>query len=244
MSTALKLISFTSFSMCKNGKISSCKHSADEVMDFANSSHIENKINELCNQSCQKMKTKVQTDLEDIQIKATILLRKEQIVAEEKSSIWDTLGEKLEGLEEKMNGLDTEDFREEVREYINKANIDEDSKKQLIKNADSKGYTNIVQDLKAMQGKVKAQVENIKVRMNAFKEKFPKMTKAVKAMGSPVNVAKTSEALGGITKAIGNIETSNRLQGWAKEWTQGCVNPVSWLPLAAGASSRNLGPTF
>ena len=32
--------------------------------------------------------------------------------------------------------------------------------------------------------------------------------------------------------------------GWAKEWTLGCVNPASWLPLAAGASSRNLGHTF
>ena len=24
------------------------------------------------------------------------------------------------------------------------------------------------------------------------------------------------------------------VQGWAKEWTLGCVNPTSWLPLAAG----------
>ena len=24
------------------------------------------------------------------------------------------------------------------------------------------------------------------------------------------------------------------MQGWAKEWSLGCVNPASWLPLAAG----------
>ena len=35
------------------------------------------------------------------------------------------------------------------------------------------------------------------------------------------------------------------IQGWAKEWTLGCVNPASWLPLAAGgSSSRNLGTTL
>ena len=32
------------------------------------------------------------------------------------------------------------------------------------------------------------------------------------------------------------------LQGSAKRWALGCVNPTSWLPLAA--SSRNLGPTL
>ena len=25
-----------------------------------------------------------------------------------------------------------------------------------------------------------------------------------------------------------------QVQGWAKEWALGCVNPASWLPLAAG----------
>ena len=30
----------------------------------------------------------------------------------------------------------------------------------------------------------------------------------------------------------------------AKEWALGCVNPTSWLPLAPGASSRNLGPAL
>ena len=181
-------------------------------MDFVNSSQIENKINELCSKSCQKMKTQVQANLKEIQIKATILLRTEQSKAEEKSSVLDALGESLEGLEEKMNGLDTEDFREEVREYIKKASIDEDSKKQVIKNAESKGYTNVVQDLRAMQGKVQAKVSNIKSRMNVLKENVPKMTKAIKAMGSPVNVARTSQALGGITTAIGNIKTSNLCQ--------------------------------
>ena len=34
------------------------------------------------------------------------------------------------------------------------------------------------------------------------------------------------------------------LQVSAKRWTLGCVKPASWLPLATGASSRNLGPTF
>ena len=34
------------------------------------------------------------------------------------------------------------------------------------------------------------------------------------------------------------------VQGSAKRWALGCVNPASWLPLAAGPSSRNLGPTF
>ena len=24
------------------------------------------------------------------------------------------------------------------------------------------------------------------------------------------------------------------VQGWAKEWALGCVNPASWFPLAAG----------
>ena len=38
-----------------------------------------------------------------------------------------------------------------------------------------------------------------------------------------------------------------RVQGSAKRWALGCVNPGSLLPLAAGgggASSRNLGPAF
>ena len=35
-----------------------------------------------------------------------------------------------------------------------------------------------------------------------------------------------------------------RVQGSAKRWALGCVNLASWLPLAAGASSRNLGHTF
>ena len=34
------------------------------------------------------------------------------------------------------------------------------------------------------------------------------------------------------------------VQGWAKEWALGCVNPASRLPLVAGASSRNLGPAL
>ena len=34
------------------------------------------------------------------------------------------------------------------------------------------------------------------------------------------------------------------IQRSAKRWALGCVNPASWLPLAAGgASSRNLGTT-
>ena len=136
MSNAPKPNSFTFFSMCANGKISSCKHSADEVMDFANSSQIENKINELCNQSCQKMKTQVRENLGEIQIKAEILLRMEEIQAEEKSSGFDTLAKGLEDLGEKMNEEDSENFRKEVREYINKANIDEDSKTEVIKNAE------------------------------------------------------------------------------------------------------------
>ena len=37
-----------------------------------------------------------------------------------------------------------------------------------------------------------------------------------------------------------NALLSNNIQGWAKEWSLGCVNPASWLPLAVGASSRNL----
>ena len=36
-----------------------------------------------------------------------------------------------------------------------------------------------------------------------------------------------------------------QIQRLAKEWTLGCVNPASRLPLAAGgASSRNLWPVF
>ena len=34
------------------------------------------------------------------------------------------------------------------------------------------------------------------------------------------------------------------IQRLAIRWALGCVNPASWLPLAAGASSRNLVPTF
>ena len=34
------------------------------------------------------------------------------------------------------------------------------------------------------------------------------------------------------------------VQGSAIGWALGCVNPASWLPLAMGASSRNLGSTF
>ena len=34
------------------------------------------------------------------------------------------------------------------------------------------------------------------------------------------------------------------LQVSAKRWTLGCVKPASWLPLAAGRGSRNLGPAF
>ena len=30
------------------------------------------------------------------------------------------------------------------------------------------------------------------------------------------------------------IACAYTLQGWAKEWTLGCVNPASWLPLVAG----------
>ena len=40
------------------------------------------------------------------------------------------------------------------------------------------------------------------------------------------------------------LQTSQKIQEWAKEWTLGCVNPASWLPLASGASSCNLGPTL
>ena len=29
-------------------------------------------------------------------------------------------------------------------------------------------------------------------------------------------------------------------QGWAKEWTLGCVNPASWLPLAVGGEFTQL----
>ena len=31
------------------------------------------------------------------------------------------------------------------------------------------------------------------------------------------------------------------VQGWAKEWSLGCVNPASWLLWPRGASSHNLG---
>ena len=34
------------------------------------------------------------------------------------------------------------------------------------------------------------------------------------------------------------------LQGWAKKWALGCVNPASCLIPDTGASSRNLGSTF
>ena len=34
------------------------------------------------------------------------------------------------------------------------------------------------------------------------------------------------------------------VQGSAIGWALGCVNPASWLPLAMGASSRNLGTTL
>ena len=34
------------------------------------------------------------------------------------------------------------------------------------------------------------------------------------------------------------------VQGLAKEWSLGCVIPMSWPPLAAGRVSRNLGTNF
>ena len=50
---------------------------------------------------------------------------------------------------------------------------------------------------------------------------------------------------GGIPKSDQFVLTGPQgIQGSAKRWGLGCVNPAFWLPLAAGASSRNLGPTF
>ena len=52
-----------------------------------------------------------------------------------------------------------------------------------------------------------------------------------------VTVARKKERAKSTTQ-IGGV------QGSAKRWALGCVNPTSWLPLAMGASSRNLGTTF
>ena len=37
------------------------------------------------------------------------------------------------------------------------------------------------------------------------------------------------------TASLGRVLKGSRVQGWAKEWSLGCVIPASWTPLAAGA---------
>ena len=50
-------------------------------------------------------------------------------------------------------------------------------------------------------------------------------------LGTSDGAARSPPLVGSTTTGLVGL---GRLQGWAKEWTQGCVNPASWLPLDAG----------
>ena len=100
-----------------------------------------------------------------------------------------------------------------------------------------------IQDLRTMQGEEEAKESNIKSRLNAFKEKFPKMTKAIKWMGEPVNVARTSQALGGINTALGKIKTKDSFlisYGQSKHLLRTCFLSACYLLLQVSCRQNEL----
>ena len=69
-----------SFRICSSdgSKSKSCKHTANEVLDYAGSSKLEAKINSNCDDDCKKLRGQIAKDFDMIEKNATKLFAKEE----------------------------------------------------------------------------------------------------------------------------------------------------------------------
>ena len=72
------LFSTLPFRICSSDGSKSCKHTANEVLDYDGSSKLEAKINANCDDNCKKLRELTTRDIDMIEKNATKLFAKEE----------------------------------------------------------------------------------------------------------------------------------------------------------------------
>ena len=224
------------YRMCTSGKLTSCHHSAEEVLDFEGSSNIENKISSLCNEQCLAMRNYVTKQIVELRDEASLTLSKEEdaIDAEIQQvakliSGFEKIGEQLN---EEASAQQLEDFQSQVIDFIEasedgltrkqKESLELENLKEKIKNTpttttNTSPITKIKNIVKTGFLKEKGRQEDLKDKISEkkaqVKKKIIKLKHQIKAVGTSENIAKASKAVGGVLTAVGKFSTAEKPDG-------------------------------
>ena len=214
---------------CTSGKLTSCRHSAEEVLDFEGRSKIEDKISKLCDEKCQTMRSYASTQIEELRNRATLTLsiQEDSLKAEIKAvskliSGFDTIGEQLN---DEASSQQLEDFQGQVIDYIEasesklsqqeKESIDTKKLKETVKKGGKVSkIRNLVKTgfLKEKGRKISLK-DKIHEKKVLFKKKIGQLTNQMKAVGTSENIAKASKAVGGAVTAVGKFTSARNPDG-------------------------------
>ena len=230
--------------VCTSGKVSSCNHTADQVLNYAGSSAIKVKLNGLCKDKfCKGQEKVVEDKLDAARIKSTVVLDKEEANAEEKTEI---LAAILAGLDFISGDIDTEGEEEEEEEAPAKEN---EKAKEFIDNFDYKTLdaTDVDElkkaakegDMKSVKiatndklGRAKSLVTMVKRKKQAVESAFAKAKDSVKmSLKNPEKQAKLVTALTSFTNGLSIFMSVKKEDGSVDplKATEGVLNVVSGI---------------
>ena len=229
--------------VCTSGKVSSCNHTADQVLNYAGSSAIKVKLNGLCkNKFCQGQEKVVGDKLDAARIKSTVVLSKEEANAEEKVDI---LAAVLAGLDFISGDIDTEGEEEEeeapakenekAKKFIDNFDYktldatDVGELKKAVKEGDMKSVKIATND---KLGRAKSLVTMVKRKKQAVESAFAKAKDSVKmSLKNPEKQAKLVTALSSFTNGLSIFMSVKKPDGSVDplKATEGVLNVVSGI---------------
>ena len=198
------------------------------VLDYDGRSKIENKVDKLCDQVCKNFRAEIESKVNEAQSMALAVVAKEESALEDKVSAVNNVVAGLTKLGDDMDAEATNqqiaDFQAEVKDFIARSEMDEKDKKELtektveeIQHQTTKKRSAIRRFVERrvlhLSSKYKYMVNDVKDRKSGIKEKFNKIKKSVKAVGTSENVAKASRALGGIATSVGKFMEAKNADG-------------------------------
>ena len=206
----------------------SCKHSAQEVLDFSKRSELEAKINQQCQDECQRAKKELETTIDDVIQKADAIFSQEEEIVSEEIDRFDQMAGAFDSISEievddggDMDDIElTNDLNENFQKQLLNSNIDDDDKEDLKKAADQaskskpKTFKNAIKaQIFALRAKTISKDRSISSRKNAFKAKIGKVKDGLKSVGSMDNVAKATVALAGGARGLSKFMAARNPDG-------------------------------
>ena len=198
------------------------------MLDYAKKSVITSKLDQLCDDTCKELKNLAEDQIKVAKEKALLVLATEEKGLE---NYVEKMGEIGAGLKEIGSNLDADaseqdisDFQTQVQNFIDGTEMKSEDKKEIkesvakkIKETSptkkSKVRTFFEEKIFRKSSSYESLVEAVKKRKSFVKAKFQTIKAGIKSMGTSANVAKTSNALGGIANSIGKFMDAKNSDG-------------------------------